>query len=209
MSFDVSSGAGHDTGGGLLPKNQLAFATITKAEVKTGQSSGKRYVALEMVINPGQPFERCHLWHNLMDPTDSQHNDTTKQIAMANLAKILEVGRGAGPNNADGYKLNSLEELAGLTVAVKVGIEAGRDGYEDKNKVDFLTMNPQSSTKKHFDMLKSGVFNTTADGGPARTTGASTGGFGNSKPEPQDEIPFEGSGGETKAAAGGSGPGGW
>lgn len=189
MPFDVSSSAGQDTGGGLLPKNQLAFATITKVEVKTGKDSGKRYAALEMVINPGQPFERCHLWHNLMDPSDAQHNDTTKQIAMANLAKILETGRGAGPDKPDAYKLNSLEELQGMTVAIKIGVEKGRDGYEDKNKVDFLTMNPSSSTKKHFDMLQSNVFNTQASV-PAAPVAAS-GGFGSqpTDPTPADNKP--------------------
>lgn len=184
--------AGVDTGGDLIPKGQLAFATITKVEPRVSQS-GRRYAALTLVINPGQPFERRNLWHNFMDPTDAEHKAVTKQIAMSDLAKVLEVGKGANPEtNPDGYKIDNLTDLMGLTVAIRVGIEKGTGGYDDKNRVEFISPNPKGSTAKHFKNLKDGVFNP--DGPPSHFAGQKTGDFSADIPT-GDPAPAAGGGG--------------
>lgn len=154
--INASQGAGVDTGGGdLIPKGQLAYCTIAKAEPKVSKS-GRRYVSLDLVINPDQPFERRHIWHNMMDFTDSGHSEAAATMGLSQLSRILEVGKSAHPSKPESYQIKNWHDLVGMLVAVKIGIEKGRDGYDDKNNVEFLTPNPDSSTHKTLKLLAAG-----------------------------------------------------
>lgn len=202
MPIDAYGGAGQDTGGDLIPRNQLAFVTITRANLRTSKS-GNRYIDMEMVINPDQPYERRRLWHNLMDFTDSGHSETARTMAIAALSRILEVGRGARPDNPESYRINDWSDLVGMTAAVKIGIEKGGENYNDKNSVEFITGNPDSSTAKHFKALTSGQFNTSKPSGGAPAQGS----FGDAvtapaAPPPTTPAP------QQQAASGGD-PSGW
>lgn len=224
--FNAQEGAGKDTGSGLIPKNQLALCTIVKAEPRIGNDSGLRYVALELVINPGQPYERCHIWHNLMDPTDSNHKENTRTIATASIARILEVGRKANPqSNPTGYQINDWSDLIGLACAIKIGVEKGTGTYEDKNKVqEFLTPNPESSASKAFQMLMKGQFNTSPGASTAPTQASMSFGGAPAAPAPapqsgggwptqggsaNEEIPFNGGGGQEPEQGPGPQSGSW
>lgn len=182
--ISAARGAGKDTGDSdLIPKGQLAFCIIAKAGLTKSQKSGNRYVALELVIDANQPYERRRLWHNVMDFTDAGHSDAAQTMGIADLAKILEVGRNARPDSPESYSINDWSELVGLRCAVKIGIEKGNGEYKDKNRVELITPNPDSSTAKHFANLLNGVFNPLK----AKTAGgAGTGSFGQaSAPAPQ------------------------
>src|SRR3546814_16679438 len=81
----------------------------------------------------------------IMDPNFESNSDAAKQMGNAAIGRILEAGRNAGPHNPQGYVIGSYEQLNGLRVAVKLKVEKGTEGYDDKNRVaEYLTPNPAS-----------------------------------------------------------------
>src|SRR3546814_17564265 len=65
--------------------------------------------------------------------------------------------------------IGSYEQLNGLRVAVKLKVEKGTEGYDDKNRVaEYLTPNPASPGNKGWVLLSAGQYNTN----PNATQGA-------------------------------------
>src|SRR3546814_2286242 len=68
--------------------------------------------------------------------------------------------------------IGSYEQLNGLRVAVKLKVEKGTEGYDDKNRVaEYLTPNPASPGNKGWVLLSAGQYNTN----PNATQGAVAG----------------------------------
>jgi hypothetical protein len=171
VAYDYSAGAGSGSSSDLIPKGQLAWAIITFRETKIGAGKGTKYHDLELTLDAGQPYEKRKVWHNLMDPFHAENSSGAKQMGMVDFPRILEAGRWGtnGPfdvavfGNQGGYLLNAMEEMNGLRVAIKIGVEKGSDGYADKNVVaDFLTPNPVSAAHGSWKDLVAGRYNTTA-----------------------------------------------
>src|SRR3546814_11148866 len=106
--------------------------------------------------------------------------------------------------------IGSYEQLNGLRVAVKLKVEKGTEGYDDKNRVaEYLTPNPASPGNKGWVLLSAGQYNTNPNatqgaGGasgvgapaaqpgpfgrqpsPATAPAPQTGGWGGGQPSPQ------------------------
>lgn len=188
MVMDFSGTAGASSDFDLLPKGQLAFAVLTVRGVKASASGGQ-YIDCELTIDQGQPYAGRKLWDMIGDPFHAGNSEKYRNMGMLAITRILETGRNAGPHNPAGYQLNDFSELSGLRVAIKIGVEEGTGGHEDKNRVaEWLTPNPASqSGYKGFEKLLKGDVSpnggTSAGAGgfgaPAATGGATTGGFGN------------------------------
>jgi len=175
--MDFSAGAGQSTGGGgVIPNGQLAWAILTVRGVKASKSGGA-YIDVELTIDDNQPYARRKIWEMIGDPMNMGNSEAYRQMGMVAISRILEAGRGAGPNNQAAYKLGDYSELSGLRVPIKVKVEKGTGGYDDKNKVaEWLTPNPNSDTgHKDFLLLQSGVHNKAEAAKPA----AVQNGFGN------------------------------
>lgn len=193
--MDFSQGAGQDGPSTLIPNGQLAFAIMTVRGVKPSKAGGQ-YLDIELTIDDNQPYARKKLWDMIGDPAFAGNSPEYREMGMRSIARILETGRNAGPNNPGGYQLTDYAHLSGLRVAIKIGVEKGKDGYEDKNRVaEYLTPNPQSSAHKDFQLLVSGVFNKAKAATPA-----ATGGFGSQQPPAPDG--FGNAPGNAFAAAG-------
>lgn len=184
--MDFSGAAGKSTGNGEnIPNGQLAWAFITVRGVKPSNSGGQ-YIDVELTLDDGQPYARRKVWEMIGDPNHPGNSDKYREMGQVAICRILEAGRGAGPHNMAAYQLQSYEQLSGLRVPIKIKIEKGKDGYDDKNKVaEWLTPNPQSSGHKDFQKLTSGVFNTSAQAG---------GGFGGQPPQQPPQSTFAGFG---------------
>lgn len=166
MNFAAGAGKGPDLDNNLLPNNQLAFVIVNYRAHKMSQSSPAKYLDLELTIDQGQPYAGRKLWTNVGDPFCQDNSEEYRQMGFNSICRMLEAGRGAGPNNPAAYDIGAYPQgfanLNGLRVAVRVGIEKGRDGYQDKNKIiEFLSPNPESSSFKYWEMLVKGVFNST------------------------------------------------
>lgn len=187
--MDFSAGAGMAGNTDLIPNGQLAFVIINFRGLKVSPNTGTKYLDLELTVDDNQPCARRKCWTNVMDPMFSGNSEGARQMGMVAITRILEAGRGAGPNNQAGYVLQDYSQLHGVRAAVKFGIEPGKDGYADKNKVaEWLTPNPASqSGHKGWTALLAGQFSTAAQkpatppsgfGAPAAAQPAQTTMFG-------------------------------
>lgn len=202
--MDFSGAAGQASDFDILPNGQLAWAVLNVRALKNS-SGGSQYLDVELTIDQGQPFAGRKLWDKIGNPFFEGNSEKYRQMGMLAITRILEAGRGAGPNNQAGYQLDDFQQLNGLRVPIKVGIEQGTEGHDDKNRVsEWLTPNPASqSGHKHFVTLQSGVYNASANktqaappangfgGAPAASgNGSQTGGFGNGAPAQQQQSGF-------------------
>lgn len=188
--MDFSSHAGAASDFDLLPNGQLAYAILSVRGIKKS-SAGGQYIDVELTIDQNQPFAGRKLWDKIGDPFFQGNSEKYRQMGMIAVTRILEAGRGAGPNNPAGYQLQGFEQLSGLRVPIKVGIEPGKDGHDDKNRVsEWLTPNPASqSGYKHFQKLAAGEFNANGVSAAPAANGfggapAATGGFGGQQQTP-------------------------
>lgn len=183
--MDFSGGAGATSNFDLLPKNALLFANLQVRGVKSG-GTGSRYLDVELTIDAGQPFAGRKLFDKIGDPNHPGNSEAYRQMGMIAITRILEAGRGAGPNNPQGYQIANYEQLSGLRVAIKVGVEDGTDGHDDKNRVsDFLTPNPASASgHKLWLKLQAGDHNLPGPAAGATQAQGGFGGFGGGTPTP-------------------------
>lgn len=172
--MDFSGSAGASSGSDCIPAGQVAYAILTVRGLK-GSAKGGQYLDVELTIDEGQPYARKKVWEMIGDPNHPGNSEKYREMGTIAITRILEAGRGAGPNNLAGYKIDNYEQLSGLRVAVKLKVEPGDSGYPDKNKVaEWLTPNPASqSGHKGWVQLQSGVFNTAT----TKTSGETTSGF--------------------------------
>jgi hypothetical protein len=188
--MDFSGAAGAATNFDLLPKGLLVYAVLQVRGIQTS-GTGSRYLDVELTVDQGQPFAGRKLFDKIGDPFFEGNSEKYRQMGMVAVTRILEAGKGAGPNNPAGYQLADFAQLSGLRVPIKVGVENGTDGHDDKNRVaEFLTPNPASqSGHKGFLKLTSGDHGLSAPaqgqapangfGGAPAVGGQGNGGFGN------------------------------
>ena len=170
--MDFGGSAGAQTNFDLIPAGQLAWALINLKGLKASQSGGQ-YLDIELTIDQGQPFAGRKIFDTVGNPYFAGNSDAYKQMGSISICRMLEAGRGAGPHNPAGYQIADFGALHGLRVAVKIKVEPGKDGYDDKNRVaEYLTPNPTSGGNKGYQMLMAGQFNTTAPKTPANGFGA-------------------------------------
>jgi len=187
--MDFSQGAGQSSGNGgdIIPNGQLAWAIMTVRAIKASQTGGE-YIDVELTLDDGQPFARRKVWEMIGNPFNAGNTEAYRQMGMIAITRILESAKGAGPNNPAGYKLTEFEQLSGLRVPIKIKIEKGTGGYDDKNKVaEWLTPNPQSQSGfKDYELLVKGIYNkapasapqTAPANGFGGASATSSGGFG-------------------------------
>lgn len=152
----------------LIPDGTLAWAYFAVRpfnldqgliEKESQTTPGNKYLDCELTIAEGE-FARKKVW-TIIGVAGAE-----KFVNMggAQIRAILECGRGAGPGNPAGYVIDDdfgqfWDENRGapLRVAVKIGIEKGKDGYKDKNTVKaFLSPNPEASSHKDYLALMAG-----------------------------------------------------
>jgi hypothetical protein len=148
-------------GSELIPDGTLAWAILTvrpynDREILTpSKSSDGAYLDVELTILEG-PYARRKVW----DKIGLEGSDKWVARGMSSVRHILEVGRQMtdfSPSNP-GYQCpTGLMELNELQCAVKIGIEVGQKGYQDKNSIrQYLSPNPTSDTHKTFNKLVAG-----------------------------------------------------
>jgi hypothetical protein len=175
--MDFSAGAGAQSPQSLIPNGQLAWVVINVRGIKQSQKGGS-YLDVELTIDDNQPYARKKIWEMIGHPFDQNNSEAYRQMGMIAITRILECN-GASPDKPGSYSLTDFTALTGKRAAIKIKIENGTGGYDDKNKVaEWLTPNPASgSGNKDFVKLTQGQFNAQAQ--PVQTQQPQTGfGFG-------------------------------
>jgi len=150
MSYDFSTAQA--SGFEIIPENARVPVKIAVQAGDPGTpencfavtKSGLYQLVLEVVVTDGD-FKGRRFWQRLtmgaqkgIEMTEGQQKGVN--ISAALLRSILEAARGFAPTDETpqavaARKIASLFELDGLEFEIIVGIEKGRDGYADKNKI--------------------------------------------------------------------------
>jgi hypothetical protein len=187
MFTSQSSASGSSGSGALIPHGTLAFAVVKPTGIKESKRTGGTYANLELTISDG-PFTGRKVWTIVMNPQDDKNQNHALRaegkndgalMGLASMCRMFEAAGVFNPLDArsyDRYNGASFNQviagLEGLTVAIKVKISKGKDGYEDKNEVaEFLSPAPTSGTSKLWAQL-------TGDGSTARKSAFGQPAFG-------------------------------
>jgi hypothetical protein len=207
--------------GEVIPDGTLGWAILKVRPFNLDQglvltpsksTEGNAYLDVELTMIDG-PYERRKVW----DIISLQGGEKGVSMGMAKVRHILEVGReiqGFAQTDSK-YRLGAasgakgdmvLMELDELRCAVKIGVEKGKDGYPDKNKVRaYLSPNPASDTFKTFMRLVAGDTAPTEKPKPAAAANAPAWSTAASKPATTSAAPPQGrpswAGAAPKAAA--------
>ena len=155
--------ADNDFGGGgdLIPNGFVCWTVVVVRGLKTSPNTGSRYLDLELTIAEGQPNERRKVWVNVMDFTFETNSEGARNMGLAALQHMLESSGVFRPDQPESYQQfdgKGIEDIAYAldqkSVAVRIKIEKGRDGYADRNTVgDWLSPNPKGRGFKMFQAL--------------------------------------------------------
>jgi hypothetical protein len=161
--FNSKSGIG-ESSFQLIPNGTLASAVVTVKGLKRSQRTNGEYGSVELTINAGE-FSGRKVWTVIMNPADENNSEGGKKMGITSLTRLFEasglftIGDEASYAKYNGASFGEmLALLDGKTVAIKIKIAKGKDGYEDKNEVqDFLTPNPESNGYPGWQKLHGGA----------------------------------------------------
>jgi hypothetical protein len=161
--FSFSPETKYESPNSLIPTGTIAFAMLAVRKIKNSNTTGGEYADLELTL-VGQ-FEGRKVWPMVANPADQRNGEKWRQMGMAAIQHACEACGLFNPAQPESYNrfanatfIDVLTQLDGKRVAVKIGIEKGTDGHQDKNKVvDWISPNPNSAGKKAWDALVSGA----------------------------------------------------
>lgn len=189
MSFfsPETSNTGSNAAFDLIPAGTIAKVVIAVRDIKYSQSTGGRYLDLELIIDGGK-YDRRRIFGIICDPWDDKTSDKAKEMAVGTITRIMESIGVFDPSNPETYNAfneASINEVA-LSMSAKpvyivIGIQKGKDGRADKNEVkEWTSPNPKSNGYKNYQLAKGGAESVSAPvqapvsaaSKPAQTVGA-------------------------------------
>jgi hypothetical protein len=151
MAYDFNDAESNNGGGDLIPKGTIAPVILTIRPGHTGdggwltqsKNSPYQYLDCEFTITGGS-FARRKFWTLMMAGHSTPNEEKvakTLGITRSKLRGILESARGIDPNDmSEAAKAKRIVQgygdFSGMEFVAKIGLEAGRDGYSDKNVFD-------------------------------------------------------------------------
>jgi hypothetical protein len=143
--FDFNNAApqqSHD----LIPAKTFAKVSATIRPGKSGQggwatksSTGFKYLSMEFTV-VSAPMAKRKIFQNAGIGGITEGHEKAADITRTFLRSLLESARGIDPKDESdkARKVRVIEswgDLVELEFAVEIGIEKGKDGYADKNKI--------------------------------------------------------------------------
>lgn len=171
--------AGADQSRELVPDGTLARGIISLSEknpLANSQTTGGQYANLVITLDGGPGIRGKKIFHMLADPTDTDNSEAWRKMGISAITRMLEACGVFVDTNPESYKIfdregitfnDMLEYLVGQAIAVEVGIQAGKDGYDDKNVIKtFLTPSSEKTSKRGrqlWDLFLSGATTSKVD----------------------------------------------
>lgn len=160
----------------LIPAGTIAKVVIIVRDIKHSQSTGGRYLDLELVVDGGK-FDRRRVFSIICDPWDSATSEKAKEMAVGNITRIMEsigVFDASNPDTYNTFNDASINEVAlamnTKPVHIVIGIQKGKDGRADKNEVkEWTSPNPKSNGYKNYQLAKGGAESIGGASAPAPT----------------------------------------
>ena len=150
----------------LIPNNTVARVTLQleggDIEIpefgrgnffKASQGGSKaKWMQLVFTIVGGN-YNARKVWHKLFvdgDKMSDRNQPIAKEIGLRTMRSIIESSRNikpddTSPNAQQLRNLNSIEDLNGMELCIKIGIEKGTNGYADRNKM-IVPLTPADSS---------------------------------------------------------------
>ncbi len=167
MSFFDFNDADQQRSGELIPDKIICKIQMTIRPGAAGpegwltpsNSSDAEYLNCEYTILEG-PFANRKFWGNLV-VSGGKQNDKGQSIAgeitRATLRAMLESSRNIQPSDMSDAacvkrRVESYSEFDGMIFIGKIGIEKGKDGYQDKNKLSVVI----TPDKKEYQTVMNG-----------------------------------------------------
>lgn len=165
--MEFTNTSGNQSAIDLIPTGVLLNAIMTYKGKKNSQQTDGAYGDIEFTIDAGQPFARKKIFEMVCDPDDMKNSEAWRLMGMVALTRMIEAAGFVNPEDPSSYaQVNGvsceriLTALDGKRIPIRVKIEQGENGYQDKNKVaEYLTPNKASGGYKGFAKLQLGDHN--------------------------------------------------
>jgi|TARA_R100000149_G_scaffold66452_2_gene45524 hypothetical protein len=104
--------------------------------------SSAKWIEVEFTIMGGE-FDKRKVWHNIFFDGDKKNNSgvsISREIGLRTLRGIIDSAKGLMPNDVSQQantlrQISGLEAINGMEICMKVAVEKGTNGYDDKNKM--------------------------------------------------------------------------
>ena len=148
----------------LIPAGTIAKVVIIVRDIKHSQSTGAKYLDLELVVDGGK-YDRRRIFSVICDPWDPATSEKAKEMAVGSITRVMESIGVFQPTNPDTYNVfnnASINEVAEAmntkSLHIVIGIQKGKDGRADKNEVkEWTSPNPKSNGYKSYQLAQSGA----------------------------------------------------
>lgn len=182
--FSFSPETKYESPNSLIPAGTLSFAKAKVRGIKSSNETQGRYGDVELIL--AGRHENRRVFTVVMDPSDQRNSEKARQMGMVAIQHIAEASGLFNPQQPESYGRfagKSFQEVLmaidGQRVAIKVGVEKGSNGHQDKNRVgDWLSPNPNSSTSKQWNKLIAGDVDGEVQAPKPQTQAAQDAGFG-------------------------------
>ena len=110
---------------------------------KSSQTTSAKWLPIEMTIVGGS-FDKRKVWQNIFvdgDAKDENGMSKAKKIGLNTIKQMVDSGFGISPKDesedarAKRASIQGIHMINGMTISCTLGIEKGRDGYPDRNKI--------------------------------------------------------------------------
>ena len=130
----------------LYIKPQMDGVTIPDlaqdAIFRQSATSSAKWIECESTIIGGQ-FDKRKVWHNLFfdgDKKNASGVSMSKEIGLRTLRGLVDSAKGLSPADMSPEanalrQIPSLDAINGMEFCIKIAVEKGTNGYEDKNKM--------------------------------------------------------------------------
>lgn len=130
----------------LYIKPQIDGVTIPDlaqdAIFRQSATSSAKWIECEFTIIGGQ-FDKRKVWHNLFfdgDKKNASGVSMSKEIGLRTLRGLVDSAKGLSPADMSPEanalrQIPSLDAINGMEFCIKIAVEKGTNGYEDKNKM--------------------------------------------------------------------------
>ena len=105
-------------------------------------TTSAKWIECEFTIIGGQ-FDKRKVWHNIFldgDKKNANGISVSKEIGLKAIRGMVDSAKGLTPNDVSPEantlrQISSLEAINGMEFCIKIAVEKGTNGYDDKNKM--------------------------------------------------------------------------
>jgi len=110
---------------------------------KQSQTTSAKWLPIELTIMGGS-FDKRKVWQNIFvdgDAKDDNGMSKARKIGLNTIKQMVDSGFGISPKDEGDdartkrASIQGIHMINGMTISCTLGIEKGRDGYADRNKI--------------------------------------------------------------------------